>query len=265
MKKIYLYGNWKMNMNREETEEFYRDFGGRVADDPGLLAAMGKALEVAVFPPFTSLAAAEGASKILDKRAVPLLGGQNAYFEAKGAFTGEVSIPMLKNLGCTHVIVGHSERRTLFGESDDLIARKIKACLDGELIPVLCYGETLAERERNETFHVVSRQLRAALSGRPSQEVEKIIYAYEPVWAIGTGKSATSGEAQEVCAYSKKLIRELAGSAQLPVVVLYGGSVKPDNAKELLSMEAIDGALVGGASLKADSFLQIYRSYAGIN
>jgi triosephosphate isomerase len=265
VKKIYLYGNWKMNMNREETEGFYKDFGGQVAGSPGLLSAMGEGLEVAVFPPFTSLAAAEGASKNIDKRALPFLGAQNAYFETKGAFTGEVSIPMLKNLGCTHIIVGHSERRTIFGEPDDLIARKVKACLDGAIVPVFCYGETLAEREGNKTFDVVSRQLRAALSDRTSEEAKKIVYAYEPVWAIGTGKSATSGEAQEVCAYSKKLIRDLAGSAELPVVVLYGGSVKPDNAKELLSMDAIDGALVGGASLKADSFLQIYKAYAGID
>ena len=250
MKKIYLYGNWKMNMNREETEGFYRDFNRQVTEDPSLLAAMGKTLEVAVFPPFTSLASAEEASKRLDKRAVPFLGGQNVYFEPKGAFTGEVSIPMLKNLGCTHVIVGHSERRTLFGETDPFIARKVKACLDEKLVPVFCYGETLAEREENKTFDVVSRQLNAVLSGRTSEEAEKIVYAYEPVWAIGTGKSATSNEAQEVCAYSKKLIQKQAG--EVPVVVLYGGSVKPDNAKELLSMEAIDGALVGGASLKTD-------------
>ncbi|MDR1978213.1 MAG: triose-phosphate isomerase [Synergistaceae bacterium] len=262
MKKIYLYGNWKMNMNREETEKFYKDFGGQVAGDPALLAAMGKTLEVAVFPPFTSLAAAEGASKNLDKRTVPFLGAQNVYFEPKGAFTGEISIPMLKDFGCAHVILGHSERRTIFGEPDELIAGKVKAVLDAALVPVFCYGETLAEREGDKTFDVVSRQLRAALSGRTPGEAEKIVYAYEPVWAIGTGKSATSNEAQEVCAYSKKLIRELAGSAAMPVVVLYGGSVKPDNAKELLSMEAIDGALVGGASLKADSFLQIYKAYA---
>ena len=264
MKKIYLYGNWKMNMSREETEAFYQDFNRQITGDPALRTAMGEGqtLEAAVFPPFTSLAAAEGILKKenLDKKAAPFLGGQNVYFEPKGAFTGEISIPMLKNAGCTHVIVGHSERRTLFGESDDLIARKVKACLDGELIPVFCYGETLSEREENKTFDVVSRQLRAVLSGRTPEEAKKIIYAYEPVWAIGTGKSATSGEAQEVCAYSKKLIRERMG--ELPVIVLYGGSVKPENAKELLSMEAIDGALVGGASLKADSFLQIYKAYA---
>jgi triosephosphate isomerase len=260
MKKIYLYGNWKMNMTREETEGFYKDFADRVSGDPALLAALGKTLEATVFPPFTSLSAA---TKTGEKK-VPLLGAQNAYFEPKGAFTGEVSLPMLRDAGCTHVILGHSERRTIFGESDELIARKVKAALDASFVPVFCYGETLKEREENKTFDVVSRQLRAVLSGRSPGEIEKIVFAYEPVWAIGTGKSATSTEAGEVCAYSKKLIGEAAGSASFSPVVLYGGSVKPDNAKELLSMDAIDGALVGGASLKAESFLQIYRVYACI-
>ena len=261
-KKIYLYGNWKMNMTRAETEEFYRDFGERL-EGASLAEAMGKTLEVAVFPPFTSLAAAESAAKNL--RTAPLLGAQNVHFEPKGAFTGEVSLSMLKEAGCTRVIVGHSERRTIFKETDDLVARKVKACLKEGLVPVFCYGETLAEREANETFHVVSRQLNAVLSVLNPAEAERVVYAYEPVWAIGTGKSATSAEAEEVCAYSKKLAREAAGDPSLSIAVLYGGSVKPDNAKELLSMDAIDGALVGGASLKADSFLRIFETYAGID
>ena len=261
MKKIYLYGNWKMNMTQSETEAFYRDYGGQVSPGSPLSAALGKTLEVAVFPPFTSLCAAETASKNCAPGTAPILGAQNACFEPKGAFTGEVSVPMLKDAGCTHVILGHSERRTIFGETDGLIAKKVKAALDASLVPVFCYGETLEEREGGKTFDVVTRQLRA-LSGLSGHELGKIVYAYEPVWAIGTGKSATSAEAQEACAYSKKL---LGGMGAEPVVVLYGGSVKPDNAKELLSMDAIDGALLGGASLKADSFLQIYKAYAGIN
>ena len=258
MKKIYLYGNWKMNMTRSETEGFYKDFNELVKGQIG--AAMGKTLEVAVFPPFTSLCAAEGASKTCASGMAPILGAQNAYFEPKGAFTGDVSIPMLKDSGCTHVILGHSERRTIFGETDELIAKKVKAALDAGLVPVFCYGETLEEREGNRTFDVVSRQLKA-LSALSAAELEKIVYAYEPVWAIGNGKTATSEQAQEACAYSKKLLGEMGART---VIVLYGGSVKPDNAKELLSMDAIDGALVGGASLKADSFLQIYKAYAGI-
>jgi triosephosphate isomerase len=253
LKKIYLYGNWKMNMTRGETDAFMKALAAAFASSPELAAANGKTLEIAVFPPFTSIAAATDANGA----ALVNVGAQNVYFEPKGAFTGEISIPMLKDAGCTRVILGHSERRHIFGESDELIAKKVKTVLDAGLIPVLCYGETLEEREAGRTAEVVTRQLRTALTGLSSEALEKIVYAYEPVWAIGTGKSATSAEAQEVCADSKKLLAELAGKP-ISVVVLYGGSVNADNAKELLSMSAIDGALVGGASLKVDSFLQIY-------
>ena len=242
-KKIYLYGNWKMNMTAAETKKFFDEFAGayKPASD----------LEVGVFSPFTSLwALAEGA-----KKNGVVFGAQNVYFEPKGAFTGEVSIPMLAEIGVTHVILGHSERRHIFGESDEMIAKKTKAVLDAGMIPVLCYGETLEEREAGNTFKVMERQLKSALEGLKPEEIAKIIYAYEPVWAIGTGKSATSGQAQEVCEWSRKLISDP------KVVILYGGSVKGSNAKELLSMKDIDGALVGGASLKPASFLEIYTAY----
>ena len=230
-------------MTAAETKKFFDEFAGvyKPASD----------LEVGVFSPFTSLwALAEGA-----KKSGVVFGAQNVYFEAKGAFTGEVSIPMLAEIGVTHVILGHSERRHIFGESDEMIAKKVKAVLDAGMIPVLCYGETLEEREAGNTFKVMERQLKSALSGLKPEEVAKIIYAYEPVWAIGTGKSATSAQAQEVCEWSRKLI------ADEKVVILYGGSVKGSNAKELLSMKDIDGALVGGASLKPASFLEIYTAY----
>ena len=236
-KKIYLYGNWKMNMTAAETKKFFDEFAGvyKPADD----------LEVGVFSPFTSLwALADGA-----KKNNVVFGAQNVYFEEKGAFTGEVSIPMLKE------ILGHSERRHIFGEPDEMIAKKVKAVLDAGMTPVLCYGETLEEREGGNTFKVMERQLRSAIDGLHADEVKKIIYAYEPVWAIGTGKSATSAQAQEVCEWSRKLIGDP------KVVILYGGSVKGSNAKELLSMKDIDGALVGGASLKPASFLEIYTAY----
>ncbi len=255
MKKIYLYGNWKMNMTKAETEAFFKGYESAIAP---FASDFGTGLEVAVFPAFTSIWEAGYRSK--DMKSRPIVGAQNCYFEAKGAFTGEVSIPMLKEQGVTHVILGHSERRHIFGESDELIAKKVKACLDAGLTPVLCYGETLDEREANKTFDVMDRQLRSALSGLSVEEMGKIIYAYEPVWAIGTGKTATPDQAQEVCAWSKKLIAKVAGK-DIPTVVLYGGSVKGSNAKELLSMDAIDGALVGGASLKPDSFLEIYSAY----
>ena len=244
-KKIYLYGNWKMNMTVAETKKFFEDFAGvyKPADD----------LEVGVFSPFTSLwALAEGA-----KKCSVVFGAQNVYFEEKGAFTGEVSIPMLKEIGVNHVILGHSERRHIFGESDEMIAKKVKAVLNAGMIPVLCYGETLEERESGNTFTVMERQLKSAIKDLSAEEISKIIYAYEPVWAIGTGKSATSEQAQEVCEWSRKLI------ADPKVVILYGGSVKGSNAKELLSMKDIDGALVGGASLKPASFLEIYTAYKG--
>ena len=255
MKKIHLYGNWKMNMTKAETEAFFKSYAAASAPFAG---DFGAGLEVAVFPPFTSIW--EAAYRAKDQKHPPLVGAQNCYFEPNGAFTGEVSIPMLKEQGVTHVILGHSERRHILGEGDELIAKKVKACLDEGLTPVLCYGETLEEREGNRTFEVMDRQLRSALSGLKPEQIGKIIYAYEPVWAIGTGKSATSEQAQEVCAWSKKLIAEIAGKDVSPAV-LYGGSVKGANAKELLSMEAIDGALVGGASLKPETFLDIYAAY----
>ena len=257
MKKIYLYGNWKMNMTKADTEAFFADFSGAVETFAGQI---GSGLEIAVFPAFTSLwAAADAASR---QKNPPIVGAQNVYFEPKGAFTGEVSIPMLKEAGATHVILGHSERRHILGESDELIAKKVKACLEAGLVPVLCYGETLEEREGGKAFSVMERQLRSALEGLSPEAMGKIVYAYEPVWAIGTGKSATSDQAQEVCAWSRKLIHEAAGR-EIACVVLYGGSVKGSNAKELLSMADIDGALVGGASLKPASFLEIYGAYAG--
>lgn len=247
-KKIYLYGNWKMNNTYSETEKFFEEFTSAYApfkDD--------KNLEVGIFAPFTSLwPLSQGA-----KKNGIVFGAQNVYFEPKGAFTGEISIPMLKEYDVTHIIIGHSERRHIFLESDEVIAKKTKAVLDAGIIPVLCYGETLEERESGNTFTVMERQLKSAISSLTPAEVNKIIYAYEPVWAIGTGKTATPEQAEEVCGWSRKLIGDE------KVVILYGGSVKGSNAKELLSMADIDGALVGGASLKPAPFLEIYTAYKG--
>ena len=247
-KKIYLYGNWKMNNTYSETEKFFVEF------EPAYEPYKNDAnLEVGIFAPFTSLwPLSLGAKKSGIK-----YGAQNVYYEPKGAFTGEISIPMLQEYNVTHIILGHSERRHIFLESDELIAKKTKAVLDAGIIPVLCYGETLAERESGNTFNVMERQLKSALAGLSPEETARIIYAYEPVWAIGTGKTATPDQAEEVCAWSRKLI----GNDN--VVILYGGSVKGSNAKELLSMKDIDGALVGGASLKPASFLEIYAAYKG--
>ncbi len=246
MKKIYLYGNWKMNMTVAETKKFFDGFESAYApykNDAGL--------EVGVFAPFTSLWALADCAK----KAGIVFGAENVYSEASGAFTGEVSIPMLQEIGIKYVILGHSERRHIFNEPDEMIAKKVKAVLNANMIPVLCYGETLDERESGHTFDVMGRQLSTAIDGLNPDDVKKIIYAYEPVWAIGTGKSASSEQAQEVCGWSRNLL------GIKDVVILYGGSVKASNAKELLSMQDIDGALVGGAALKPESFLDIYKAF----
>lgn len=193
------------------------------------------------------------------------LGGQNAYFAAEGAYTGEVSCAMLKDLSCTYVILGHSERRAIFNETDDLVNQKVKAVLAAGLTPIVCVGETLEQREANQTQTVVRTQCRGSLAGLTGEEMARTVLAYEPVWAIGTGKTATPAQAEEVHADIRSLLVELFGeSVANQVIIQYGGSVKADNAYELLSQPNIDGALVGGASLKADSFLAIVNAAASI-
>lgn len=193
------------------------------------------------------------------------LGGQNAYFAAEGAYTGEVSCAMLKDLSCTYVILGHSERRAIFGETDELVNKKVKAVLAAGLTPIVCVGETLEQREANQTQVVVRTQCRGSLAGLTGEEMARTVLAYEPVWAIGTGKTASPAQAEEVHADIRNLLTELFGDAVAnQVIVQYGGSVKADNAMELLSQPNIDGALVGGASLKADSFLAIVNAAASI-
>lgn len=193
------------------------------------------------------------------------LGAQNAYFAVEGAYTGEVSCAMLKDLSCTYVILGHSERRAIFNESDDLVNQKVKAVLAAGLTPIVCVGETLEQREANQTQTVVRTQCRGSLAGLTGEEMARTVLAYEPVWAIGTGKTATPAQAEEVHADIRSLLVELFGeSVANQVIIQYGGSVKADNAYELLSQPNIDGALVGGASLKADSFLAIVNAAASI-
>ena len=253
MKKLYLYGNWKMNMTCAETKDYFTKMSEALKDNT-ISPFLGTELEIAVFPPFTSIVAA------MAEKGRTIVGAQNVYFEHKGAYTGEVSIPMLLELGCSHVMIGHSERRLIFKEYNELLAKKLKAVLDAKLIPVFCYGETLEERESGHTYEVIEKQLTEGIGKLSKDEVEKIIFAYEPVWAIGTGKNATSQEAQDACKYSRDLISKLSGSNE-HIVILYGGSVKPDNAKDTLSMPDVDGALVGGASLIVESFLDIFKAY----
>jgi triosephosphate isomerase len=216
-------------------------------------------VDVLVAPPFTALHAV--AEAVRGSRI--LLAAQNMHFEKEGAYTGEVSPAMLRDAGCSHVILGHSERRQLFGESDEGVGRKARVALDHGLTPILCVGETLPERETDRTLEVVERQTAKALERLTPDETARGVLAYEPVWAIGTGKVATPQQAQEVHAFIRRLVARSHGDAVAASLrILYGGSVKPDNAAGLLSQADIDGALVGGACLKADSFLAIVRAGA---
>ncbi len=250
MRKKIIAGNWKMNKNLSEAIQLISDLK---------LEIEGKSLnaEVVIAPPFIALEAA----KSLIKDSVIKLCAQNMHPSDSGAFTGEISADMLKSIGCEYVILGHSERRTLFGESDEFINQKIKQALKNGLIPILCCGESLEERENGTTFKVIESQLKVGLSGLSSDQIKSLVIAYEPIWAIGTGKTATPEQAQEVHAFIRKLLSEMANEeiAQ-EITIQYGGSVKPGNAKELLSKQDIDGALVGGACLKADSFRDIILS-----
>jgi triosephosphate isomerase len=250
MRKKVIAGNWKMNNDLKGSEKL-------IVDLKSLLQNGKPNCDVIICPPFTSLSEA---SKLL-KGSIIKLGAQNMYFEESGAFTGEVSASMLKSVGCEYVILGHSERRTIFNESDEVINSKIKKALAAGLKPIFCVGELLEERENGSTNDVVKRQVLKGLEEISANDMNNIIVAYEPVWAIGTGKTATPAQAQEVHEFIRDLI-EISYSLEVAenLVIQYGGSVKPDNAKELLSQKDIDGALVGGACLKADSFMGIIKA-----
>jgi triosephosphate isomerase (TIM) len=243
-RRRFVCGNWKMHKTVAEAVQLVRDLRERLGEPRA---------QVAVAPPFTALAAVKQA---LQGSPIQLF-AQNCHFEKQGAFTGEVSAAMLRDVGCDGVILGHSERRQLFGETDESVARKLKAVLAEGLAPIVCVGETLQERESGRTWDVVSRQMRGALSGLDVQALGRVTIAYEPVWAIGTGRNATAAQAQEVHAQIRALLRELGAAVADSIRIQYGGSVKPDNAAELLSQPDVDGALVGGASLKADDFAKI--------
>jgi triosephosphate isomerase len=249
MRKTVIAGNWKMNNDLAQSEKL-------IVELKNLLQNEKPNCDVIVCPPFTSLSEA---SKLLNGSQIKL-GAQNMHFEENGAFTGEISASMLKSVGCEYVILGHSERRAIFGESNELINKKIKKALAAGLKPIFCVGELLEERETGITNDVIKKQVLLGLAGITEAEMKNIIVAYEPVWAIGTGKTASPAQAQEVHEFIRDLI-EIDYSLEIAndVTIQYGGSVKPDNAKELLSQKDIDGALVGGACLKADSFLGIIK------
>jgi len=250
MRKNIIAGNWKMNKDLSEAIQLVSDLKNELD---------GKSLntEVIIAPPFISLEAV----KSLTINSVIKLGAQNMHNADSGAFTGEVSAHMLRSVGCEYVILGHSERRIIFGESDEVINQKVKQAFVNGLTPILCCGESLEERENNTTFNVIEKQITAGLKDLDSNNIENIVIAYEPIWAIGTGKTASPEQAQEVHAFIRKLLSELSNEEVASnITIQYGGSVKPDNAKELLSKPDIDGALVGGACLNADSFKDIILS-----
>ncbi|MCZ7609210.1 MAG: triose-phosphate isomerase [Ignavibacterium sp.] len=250
MRKTVIAGNWKMNNDLTQSEKL-------IVELKNLLQNEKPNCDVIICPPFTSLSEA---SKLLKGSNIKL-GAQNMYFEESGAFTGEVSASMLKSAGCEYVILGHSERRTIFEESDDVINKKIRKALSAGLKPIFCVGELLSERETGITNDVIKRQILSGLQGVTEEEMKNIIIAYEPVWAIGTGKTATPSQAQEVHEFIRDLIQiDYSLETANDVTIQYGGSVKPENAKELLSQKDIDGALVGGACLKADLFMGIIKS-----
>ncbi len=250
-RKKLIAGNWKMNKTTADAVALVQE----------LVSATGRQGEVdtVVCPPFTAL---ESVSRALEGSLIKL-GAQNMHAEASGAFTGEVSAPMLRALFVTHVILGHSERRTLFGETDPFINQKLLAALKNQLRPILCVGETLAEREAGSTLKVVQAQTERCLEGVAKADAPSVIVAYEPVWAIGTGRNATAEQAQEVHAFIRGLLGKLFTPAVAEKVrILYGGSMKPANAPELLGQKDIDGGLIGGASLEARSFLELVKAAA---
>ncbi|MBA4251778.1 MAG: triose-phosphate isomerase [Chlorobiaceae bacterium] len=250
MRKKIIAGNWKMNMNLPESISL-------ISQIKNYNGAKTFKCDVILCPPFTSLDTA----RTLIKGSVFQLGAQNMHAAESGAFTGEISASMLKSVGCEYVILGHSERRTLFNETDNIINKKVLSALSSNLKPIFCVGETLEERKKGITFDIVKRQMAEGLKEVDLYGIKNIIIAYEPVWAIGTGKTATPAQAEEVHAFIRSLLKESFGQdISERIIIQYGGSVKPDNAKEILHQPNVDGALVGGACIKAESFLEIIKA-----
>lgn len=246
MRQPVIAANWKLHNNRAEAEDFLNEFREKVKYVSGV--------EIILGPTFTTLDPVIEGTKGTGIN----VAAQNVYFEQEGAFTGEIAPNMLSELGCDYVIVGHSERRHIFGESDGDINKKVNAVFENDMTPILCIGETEEERKNGETQSVLKRQLESGLDGLESSQVANMIIAYEPVWAIGTGESASPDDAQDGCKFSRDLVREIFDEdASQNVRLQYGGSIKPYNAEELMSLPDLDGGLVGGASLDPKSFSEI--------
>lgn len=240
MRKKIIAGNWKMNKNHNEAVELINTLKSGIDTDKS---------DVVVCVPFVDLMSVSEAIKGTNIN----LGAQNMHFEESGAYTGEIAPSMLKELGVKYVIIGHSERRAYFGETDEIVNKKVKKALEHNIVPILCVGETLEERELNITIELVRVQVKKAFAGISKEDAKKVVIAYEPIWAIGTGKVATKEQAEEVCAEVRKVVAEVYGQDVADIVrIQYGGSVTGDSANELFNMPNIDGGLVGGASLKED-------------
>jgi len=249
MRRKIIAANWKMNMTLNESDTYLENFLLEVADEKGV--------DIVLVPPFTALARV---SELLNKVQNVKLGAQNMHWEKGGAFTGEISGAMIRELFARYVILGHSERRSLFGETDEIVNKKTKAALEASLKPIVCVGETLAERDANRVEEVLERQIKGSLAGLDSKELHETVIAYEPVWAIGTGRTATPEQAQEAHAFIRKMLAAISDSATADKVrIQYGGSVKPGNTAELMKQPDIDGALVGGASLDPRGFAEIVK------
>lgn len=248
MRRPIIAGNWKMNKTASEAAALVKGLKDKLKDI--------RDIDIIVCPPFTSLGEV---AKIVQGTNIHL-GAQNVYWEDSGAYTGELSCPMLKEIGCKYVIIGHSERRSYFGETNENVNKKLKAAFRYNLTPIVCVGERLEQREASKTFEVIREQVENGLDGISLAEIKKVIIAYEPVWAIGTGRTATPDEAQEAHSFIRGLFKELYNEETANIVrIQYGGSVKPDNISDLMAKDDVDGALVGGASLKLDSFVKIVK------
>lgn len=255
MRKIIIAGNWKMYKTIQEAIDLVNGVKREFFD------LDAEAIDVVVCPPFTALAET---LEVISESNIKL-GAQNVHWEEEGAFTGEVSCKMLKDAGCAYVIIGHSERRQFFHETNETVNKKIKAALKNKLLPIICVGETLAQRDSGKTFEVLTDHVQNGLAGITAEDMENIIIAYEPVWAIGTGKTATPAQAQEVHKFIRGLLFKMYGKdVSDGVRIQYGGSVKPDNIVELMKQPDLDGALVGGASLKIESFSDIVKKASGV-
>ncbi len=252
MRKKIIAANWKMNMTVNESQSYFDTFLREIGDE--------NSVEVVIVPPFTALP--KVSERLTDVQNVKL-GAQNMHAEKSGAFTGEISAAMLRELFVRYVVLGHSERRTLFGETDAVVNKKARAALDATLKPIVCIGETLAQRDANQVEKVLETQTRGSLAGFSAEELQQMVIAYEPVWAIGTGRTATPEQAQEAHAFIRKIVAAISDTATADKIrIQYGGSVKPENTPSLMSQPDIDGALVGGASLDPRGFAEIVKATA---